>query len=192
MFLKWQHVLHFREDHIVIQRVLRKESVSFIHTPRGESVIHSRVRHVFFMAAMMSIGCSNLPWSEEQQPSTPMETPTVEMKVPAEDREAVEELLRQRAAQRGQTAEAANRRHAALNELQQAREALRQWQENISDPRRDEMIRGWQLRIAQLEDEIRQLNLTLGRDREEGLQPPTPPIPPAPTPTPQTPTAPPG
>jgi len=118
------------------------------------------------------IGCGSMPWSDEKQPK-------VEMEVPPEDREKVEELLQKREQERQQIANAMQRREVALGELARARDARMQWQAKSDGQQKEEAIRAWNARIMELENEVRQLNVILGKNPDEGLTPPTPPLPPS-------------
>ena len=153
---------------------------------QGELVIRSMISGPFLALMMLMGGCASPPWADEPAQPPPSEAPSGTVQVPPEDREQVEELIRARAEERERLAEANRRRESALHELTQARSAMRQWQERPQDPERDEMIRAWQVRITELEEEVRKQNTALGRDREDGLSPPSPPRPPVP-PTPPTP-----
>jgi hypothetical protein len=153
------------------------------NTERRGHVTRSLVQWIL-MPFVLLAGCASPPWADEPSSSEP---PPATVNVPQEDVEKVDELLKQRSAERDRLAEASRRREVALNELAQANDALIEWQKRSDDAEKDAAIRGWQVRIGQLQDEVRNQNVILGRDREDGLIRPTPPLPPTPPATPATP-----
>jgi hypothetical protein len=164
-----------------------KEQVGSTNSSKGDSVIRSSIHAAFLSLMILMGGCASTPWSDDpQQPPPPSETPDGNVNVPPEDREKVEELIRARAEERERVAEANRRREAALQDLERSKAAQIEWKKRTEDPESPEMISAWQVRINELEEEVRKQNAALGRDREDGLQSPTPPRPPAPA-TPSTP-----